>query len=188
MDTWERSPKDGGKRSKYEGHGTIICSRPNNVNRQCVCSFSQDTTLYNIVLILYLTACETLPSLTLLTALNSSWDGGQVRRSGLVFVVSQNVNPSWEKSKWVIMRHPPSAGCLLGQTGCLTAQAVDRILMDMTNYTRSLSPYNFSRYHFSSARRKLSSLNSLIPNPLFMYCISPDDIILCTCLRVFGNT
>lgn len=36
------------------------------------------------------------------------------------------------------MRHPPSAGCLFGQTGCLTAQAVDGILMDMTN--DSLSP------------------------------------------------
>lgn len=31
------------------------------------------------------------------------------------------------------MRHPPSAGCLFGQTGCLTAQAVDGILMYMTN-------------------------------------------------------
>lgn len=37
------------------------------------------------------------------------------------------------------MRHPPSAGCLFGQTGCLTAQAVDGILMDMTN--DSLSPF-----------------------------------------------
>lgn len=38
------------------------------------------------------------------------------------------------------MRHPPSAGCLFGQTGCLTAQAVDGILMHMTNDSLSLSP------------------------------------------------
>lgn len=43
------------------------------------------------------------------------------------------------------MRHPPSAGCLFGQTGCLTAQAVDGILMDMTN--DSLASLDFSRFH-----------------------------------------
>lgn len=41
----------------------------------------------------------------------------------------------------VLMRHPPSAGCLFGQTSCLTAQAVDGILMDMTN--DSLSPFSW---------------------------------------------
>lgn len=67
------------------------------------------------------------------------------------------------------MRRPPSAGCLFGQTGCLTAQAVDGILMDMTN--DSLSPFSLSADSFlldsllsplllpaPSMRMKLSSL------------------------------
>lgn len=73
-----------------------------------------------------------------LTTLNSSGDRGQGRGPGLVFMVRRNVNSGWEKRVEVIMRHPPSAGCLFGQTGCLTAQAVDRILMDMTNDSLSL--------------------------------------------------
>lgn len=56
------------------------------------------------------------------------------------------------------MRHPPSAGCLFGQTGCLTAQAVDGILMDMTN--DSLSPLSLSPDSFP-----LHSPLALLPLP-----------------------
>ena len=39
------------------------------------------------------------------------------------------------------MRNPPSAGCLFGQTGCLTAQAAHGILMDMTNDSLASLPF-----------------------------------------------
>lgn len=106
--------------------------------------------------------------LALLTSLNSSGDRGQGHSLALVFMVRWNVNSGWEKRGEVIMRHPPSAGCLFGQTGCLTAQAVDGILMDMTN--DSLSPFSrflptrlfFSHFSFSFCRMcmKLKILNS----------------------------
>lgn len=60
------------------------------------------------------------------------------------------------------MRHPPSAGCLFGQTGCLTAQAVDGILMYMTN--DSLSPLSLSPDSF-----QLHSVLSLLLLP-FLPC------------------
>lgn len=41
------------------------------------------------------------------------------------------------------MRHPPSVCCLFGQTGCLTAQAVDGILIVMTNDSLSIPPDSF---------------------------------------------
>lgn len=84
-----------------------------------------------------------------LTSLNSSWDRGQGHSPGLVFMVRWNVNSKWEKRGEVIMRHPPSAGCLFGQTGCLTVQAVDGILMHMTN--DSLSPFSQSTLFFHSS-------------------------------------
>lgn len=86
-----------------------------------------------------------------LTSPNSSRDRGQSRSLGLVFVVRWNVIPGWEKRGEVIMRHPPSAGCLFGQTGCLAAQAVEGILMYMTN--DSLSPFSLSpdSFQFHSA-------------------------------------
>lgn len=43
----------------------------------------------------------------------------------------------------VIMRHPPSVCCLFGQTGCLTAQAVEGILMHMSNDSLSISPKSY---------------------------------------------
>lgn len=82
----------------------------------------------------------------------------QRARPGLVFMVRWNVNSGREKRGEVIMRHPPSAGCLFGQTGCLTAQAVDGILMDMTN--DSLSPLFLSPDSFM-----LDSLLSLLLLP-----------------------
>ena len=96
-----------------------------------------------------------------LTSLNSSGVRGQGHSPGLVFVVRWNVNSGWEKRGEVIMRRPPSAGCLFGQTGCLTAQAVDGILMDMTN--DSLSPFSLSADSFL-----LDSLLSplLLPGPV----------------------
>lgn len=52
-------------------------------------------------------------------------------------------NPGWEKRGEVIMRHPPSAGCLFGQTGCLAAQAVEGILMYMTNDSLASLPVSW---------------------------------------------
>lgn len=49
------------------------------------------------------------------------------------------------------MRHPPSVCCLFGQTGCLTAQAADGILIVMTNDSLSILPDSFLFFHSSLA-------------------------------------
>lgn len=103
----------------------------NIINSHCVFVFP----LPGRWLVLYC-LCHVLNSMWIvallapLTSPSPSRDRGQGNGPGLVFMVRWNVNSGWEKRGDVIMRHPPSAGCLFGQTGCLAAQAVDGILID----------------------------------------------------------
>lgn len=152
------------------GHKSEMLRRPNNMDSHCVFVLL----LPGHLLVLYcphyvLNSMWNVALPALLTSLNSSGDRGQGHSLGLVFMVRWNVNSGWEKRGEVIMRDPPSAGCLFGQTGCLTALAVDGILMDMTN--DSLSPFLripshstlFSHFSFSSfccMWTKLKMLNS----------------------------
>ena len=146
--------------------GNLECSRGLDImNSHCVFVPPPHSSLSGRCLVPYcprhvLNSMWIVALLGPLTSLNSSGDGGQGHSPGLVFVVRWNVNSGWEKRGEVIMRRPPSAGCLFGQTGCLTAQAVDGILMDMTN--DSLSPFSLSADSFL-----LDSLLSplLLPSP-----------------------
>lgn len=95
---------------------------------------------------------------TPLTTLNSSGGRGQSPPPWPRCLWSDGMwTPGWEKRGQVIMRLPPSAGCLFGRTGCLAAQAVDGILMDTTN--DSLTP-------LSLLSRFLPTKIPLLPLPL----------------------